>query len=319
MMEWLLYAAIAGMVGAVAYGVGGTVTGAAGRRLRTRLDALSDPNESEESISAIRARYLRQLSPLERMLEELPGMERLRHMGEQAGWKSPAYRLAAASLGLAVLGAIIAAVVTRNALITLAVAAVFGAVPFIKLMRDRGERLDKFEQQLPDALDLMARSLRAGNPLMESFKFVSDEMKPPVSTEFGRAWSNINYGVSLRVSLFDFVDRTPSVSLRSLTTAILVQRETGGNLAEILDKLTQLMRSRVKFQRKLKSLTAEGRMSGYILCGMPFGMAGLLSFASPTYLPMLIGDPAGKKLITVALVGMVVGIFWVSRIVKIKV
>jgi tight adherence protein B len=317
--EWLLLLLVFGFVTALGLTLGSLFGGGAGRRLRTRLDALSDSADAEQATSAIRARYLRQLSPAERALEELPGMVQVGHMTEQAGWTVPAWRFAAITLGLAATGVVLGGLLARSPMFALIAGAGLGLLPLLKLRMDRGKRLEQFDTQLPDALDLMSRSLRAGNPLLESFKFVSEEMKPPISTEFGRAWSNINYGVSLKASLEDFLGRTPSVSLRSLATAILVQRETGGNLAEILDKITHVLRARAKFQRRLRTLTAEGRMSGWVLGGLPFALAGVISATSPNYLPMLVNEPSGRKLIAYAMVLMAVGLFWISRVVKIRV
>lgn len=320
MNEWIPVVLIFAAVAALIYALSTIFSGVSARRFRSRLQALAvDAEEVEQSISAIRARYLRQLSPIERRLEEMPGMERLGHLAEQAGWEVPAYRVALLSVGLAAAAAFVGGLLWRSPIAAVACGVALGALPVFKLRLDRGKRLDKFEMQLPDALDLMSRSLRAGNPLLESFKFVSEEMKPPISTDFGRAWSNINYGVSLKVSLADLLERTQSVSLRSLVTAIMVQRETGGNLAEILDKITHVLRGRARFQRRLRSLTAEGRMSGWVLGSIPFFMAGMLSIASPNYLPMLFGDPTGRKLVMYALILMAVGVVWISRIVKVKV
>jgi tight adherence protein B len=197
--------------------------------------------------------------------------------------------------------------------------ALLAVLPIVKARRDRAKRLEAFENQLPDALDLMSRSLRAGNPLMESFKFVADEMAPPISAEFSRGWSNVNYGVSLKASLADMIERTPSVSLRSLATAILVQRETGGNLAEILDKITGVLRQRAKFQRRLRTLTAEGRMSAWVLAAVPFVMAGIQNLINPGFMDVMFEEPTGRKIMMGVLGLMVVGMIWISRIVKVRV
>lgn len=316
--ELLLVAFVFGAVGMAAFALVGLLGNAGGRRLRSRLDALSDTAEAEQAVSAIRARYLRRLSPFERQLEQLPGLATFGLMLEQAGWTVPAYRVAMLTVGLLAGGFAILLLLTLNALVAAAGGAFLGLLPVLKARIDRGARLEKFETQLPDALDLMARSLRAGNPLMESFKFVAEEMKPPISADFGRAWSNVNYGVSLRASLADLLERTPSVSLRALATAILVQRETGGNLAEIIDKITAVLRGRARFQRRLRTLTAEGRMSGWVLGALPFVMGALISMTSPTYLPMLLNDPGGKRLVIYALLLMAVGLIWMSRIVRIR-
>lgn len=319
MNELLLVLLVFGAVALGAYVIAASVGNVAGRRLRNRLEALTDSGEAEQQVSAIRARYLRQLSPLERQLEQLPGIETFGRLIEQAGWTVPAYRVVMLSLVLGAGGVVAMLLVTRNPVMVAIAAAALASLPAAKARIDRSNRLEKFEAQLPDALDLMARSLRAGNPLMESFKFVSEEMKPPISVDFGRAWSNVNYGVNLKISLADMVDRTPSVSLRSLITAILVQRETGGNLAEILDKITHLLRARVKFQRRLRTLTAEGRLSGWILAAMPFALAGIMSVTNPGSLNVLFEDPGGRKLVMYALVLMAAGLFWISRLTKVRV
>ena len=318
MPGWMVLLLVFGVVVAMVLLLANAATDAVAQRLRTRLLALKDVDESEPS-GAIRARYLRQLPPWERWLEQQPGMPAMARLIEQAGHTVPAYRVAFMCLVLAVVAGVLAGVAVRHPIAGLIAAALAGFLPLGKLMLDRGERLRKFEQQLPDALDLMTRSLRAGNPLLESFKFVADEMQPPLAADFNHTWSNINFGVSMKGSLLNLLERSPSVSLRAMVTAVLVQRETGGNLAELLDKIADVLRARAKFQRRLKSLTAEGRMSAWVLSLMPFGLSGVLALTSPGYLPMLFNDPLGMKLIMAALALMSVGIFWIGRIVKIRV
>lgn len=314
---WVLLL-VFGAVVSVAILVSGAATDAVTQRLRTRLLALRDVDEGEPT-GAIRARYLRQLPPWERWLEQQPGMPVLARLIEQAGHTVPAYRIAALCLALAVIAVVVVGSAVHSSLAGLLAAVVAGFLPVGKLLADRRARLQKFEEQLPDALDLMTRALRAGNPLTESFKFVADEMQPPLAADFSWAWSSINFGVSMKGSLLHMVERSPSVSLRAMVTAILVQRETGGNLAEVLDKISDVLRARAKFQRRLKTLTAEGRMSAWMLSLMPFALSGVLSVTSPGYLPMLFGDPMGVKLILGALALMSVGVFWISRIVRIRV
>lgn len=318
--QWLLVALVFGAVVAIVMAVAAVAAGAGTQRFRARLMALRDVEGDDESgSSVIRARYLRQLPPLERWAEQLPAMVLLTRLVEQAGRSIPGYRVAVISLVLGLVTAIVTGIVAGSVVLALLAGAFGLALPVVKLRMERGQRLTKFEEQLPDALDLMSRSMRAGNPLLESLKFAAEEMHPPLSTEFEHAWSNINYGVSLKASLMDLLDRVPSMSLRAMVTAILVQRETGGNLAEVLDKITAVLRARMKFQRRLRTLTAEGRMSAVVLVMLPFFLAGILSISSPSYLPLLVGDPLGKKLIVSAVLLMAVGVFWISRSVKIRV
>jgi tight adherence protein B len=318
--QWLMILLIFGCVMALVMGVYAVLGGATAQRLRTRLLALRDEGEEgDQSDSVIRARYLRQLPPGERWLEQRPGMAVLGKLIAQAGRSVPAYRVALLSLALMFGGAIVAGVLSKSWLGALAGAVAGLVAPVIRLRLERERRVALFEDQLPDALDLMSRSLRAGNPLMESLRFVGDEMHPPLSTDFNLAWSHINYGVSLKVSLLDLLERAPLTSLRAMVTAILVQRETGGNLAEILDKITTVLRGRAKFRRRLRTLSAEGRMSAVVLVSMPFVLSGILTVSSPTYLPLLTGDPLGRKMVAASLIMMSIGMVWVSRIVKIRV
>ncbi len=308
-----------GCVVALAYSALSLPGAISAQRLQKRLMALKEVEHFELSDTAIRSRYLRQLPPLERLLEQLPGMRELGELSIQAGRTEPAYRIVVLSLVLGTVGAFLGYALTKSNLLIPVFFLGLASIPLIRLESSRRARLRQIEDQLPDALDLMSRALRAGNPLMESFKFISDEMKPPIAAECGLVASHINYGVSLNTALMDLVTRVPVVSMRTLATAILVQRETGGNLAEVLDRLSSVMRSRAKFDRRVRTLSAEGRMSAMVLIIIPFALAGVLAISSPTYLPIMINDPLGHKLIISAGVLMVFGIFWISKIVRVRV
>jgi tight adherence protein B len=144
-------------------------------------------------------------------------------------------------------------------------------------------------------------------------------MEGPIAKELGTTWSHLNYGVSLKVSFEDLIERMPSTSLRAMATAILVQRETGGNLAEILDKISAVLRARFRFQRRVRSLTAEGRISAWVLILIPFGLAAVMSITSPSYLALLYTEPIGRTMIVIALGLMAVGIVWIQRTVRIRI
>lgn len=313
--ELLAFACVVVVVLAIAQVMGA----AKEQRFRTRLVALKDTAAAEQPGSLLRSSYLRQLSPLERALEQFPGMPWLAELCQQAGRDTPAYRVALLSLLLAACGAVIGLSLLHIPLIALAAAVLCGVLPPVKLTLDRRQRLHHIEEQLPDALALMARALRAGNPLVEAFKFIADEMPPPIRLEFSHLWSNVSYGVPLKEALLDMLERTPCVSLRAMVTAVLVQRETGGNLAEILDGISGVLRARARFRRRVHTLTAEGRVSAIVLVVMPFSLAGAMALLTPTYLPLLLKDPVGPKLVGVALALMALGIFWISRIVRIRV
>ncbi len=287
------------------------------KKLRERMRRINQKDKKELPQSLLREQYLRKLTPLERLLESLPGMEHVEKLCEQSGHHIPAYRVVMLSIVLAILAALMLLVFGRPLLAFLAFVCVL-PLPIVKLMKDRDERMEKFEEQLPDALDVMSRALRAGNPFSGTLQVVSEEMDDPIATEFGITFSDLNYGVNVKSSFLALLQRVPSVSLSAMVTAVMVQRETGGNMAEIMDRIASILRQRHRFRRRVRTLTAEGRMSAWILILMPFMLSLLLTVVSPDYLPMLTEDPFGIKLICIALVVMTFGVWWIRRIIQIK-
>lgn len=193
-----------------------------------------------------------------------------------------------------------------------------GALPFVYLHRTGRHRGALFDEQLADALDVVSRALRAGNPFSEALKLVAQEMDDPIATEFGLAFADINYGLSVNAALTGMIERTPNVSLAVAMTAVMIQRETGGNLAEVLEKVAEVVRARHRFRRRLRTLTAEGRISAWVLIATPIALAGGLMLASPDYLPMMLEDPMGPKLLAIAAGLMVAGMLWIRRIMRLE-
>jgi tight adherence protein B len=314
----IFVAAVFAVATLLAFGAGSAIRPESVSRLRARLETLSQQQGPSE-ISMIREQYLRDLSPVERALEDLPGMDRLETLIKQAGRRVPAYRLVLLSLTGGLLAGTLTAMLTRSPWLTVAVGSMVLCVPLLRILQERRRRLMKFEDQLVEALDIMSRALRAGNPFNDALRTVTEEMTDPAGTEFELTWSHLNYGLSMKASLDDLMERVPSLGLRVLATAVLVQRETGGNLAEILDKLSEVLRARYRFLRRVRTLSAEGRMSAWILVLMPFVMAAVISITSPSYLPMLTKDPIGQTLILVAAVTMTLGIVWIRRIIRVRI
>jgi tight adherence protein B len=288
------------------------------RILRRRLERIgADAHENIASI--LREKYLTSLSPLERWFEELPWMERLVEMSEQAGRATPAYRIVITSLLLALVAGIVIGILLGNALVGLAAAAVGFTAPYAQLSIRRRRRLEKIEEQLPDAIDVIKRALRAGHPFNAAIKLVADDMDQPIAKEFELTFSDLNYGNDVRRAMLGLLNRIPSVTVMALVTAVLVQRETGGNLAEILDQIARIVRSRFRFARKVRTLSAEGRMSAWVLTLVPLALIVVLSIASPNYLPILLKQPLGHKLLYAAGTLGVLGVLWIRRIVRIEV
>ena len=289
------------------------------KRLQERLDEIEASSGEESLASLLRAKYLRQLSPWERRLESLPGMDQLARIIDQAGHQTLAYRLVIFSLLLSVAGAVVGWMLTRSIIWSPLIALVALAMPIGKILRDRKKRIERFEEQLPDAIDSMKRALRAGHPFSAALKLVAEDLDDPVAREFELTFADINYGNDLRRAMLGLLQRVPSLTVMALITAVLVQKETGGNLAEILEQISSVIRGRFKFYRRVKTLSAEGRLSAWILTMVPFALFAVISFTTPEYLPVLLDDPAGRQAVTFGFVMMVIGIYWIRRIIRIDV
>jgi tight adherence protein B len=314
---------IAVVFGAVFMLMLGLTTSASGdsrmrRTLRRRLERIG-ADAQQDIASILREKYLTSLSPLERRLEELPLMEKIAEMTEQAGRPAPAYRLVMNSLLLAAAGGLITGTLLRSGVLGLIAAAICFTLPYFRLSRQRRRRLEKIEEQIPDAVDVIKRALRAGHPFNAAIKLVADDMDQPIAKEFELTFSDLNYGNDVRRALLGLLNRVPSVTVMALVTSVLVQRETGGNLAEILDQIAKVVRGRFKFERKVRTLSAEGRVSAWVLAMVPLVLIVLLSVISPNYLPILLTNPVGHKLLFVAGILGVLGVVWIRRIIRIEV
>jgi tight adherence protein B len=191
--------------------------------------------------------------------------------------------------------------------------------PYIFLRIKRNARLRAFETILPEAIDLLGRALRAGHALTAAIEMVSKEIADPVGTEFRRVFEEQNFGLPIREALLNLASRVPVPDLQFLVTAMLVQKETGGNLAEVLDKTGTVIRERSRLLGQLRIYTAQGRMTGWILGLLPFIVFMLMNFVNPTYARTLINDPMGRKAIWLGLALMVIGVWMIRKIVDIRV
>lgn len=192
-------------------------------------------------------------------------------------------------------------------------------LPLKFLAYKKHRRFAKFESQLPDALELLARGLKAGHAFTSGLQLVADEMNPPLAPEFFKTYKEHNHGLDLNTALINLCQRIDLQDLRFFTTAVMIQRETGGNLAEILDKIAALTRERFKLRNQVKALTAEGRLSGIILTLLPPATALALFFMNPDYIMLLWETPKGRMMAMVALAFQALGIFSVRKITKIRV
>jgi tight adherence protein B len=216
-------------------------------------------------------------------------------------------------LGLSIL------ILTQSFLVAIPVAILGAILPTLYVRWRRNRRLAQFEEMLPESIDLVGRALRAGHPLSSGFKMAADDGAEPVASEFRRVFEEQRFGLPVQDSLLGMADRVNIVDVRILVTAILIQREVGGNLAEILDNLAAVVRARFTIRRQINVYTAQGRMTGYLLSLLPFFLFGILYWIAPEYMVVLFTDPIGKALVATALTMQLAGFFWIRKIVNIDI
>jgi tight adherence protein B len=253
------------------------------------------------------------------LVGHLPSARKLERLLEQADspW-TVAHLLTIAALGGAACGAL-GLMLRSGALGVVALAVLGGAAPFLQVVAARSRRSQRLSEQLPEALEMMARSLRAGHAMTSAFQVVAGEMPDPVSVEFARAYEEQRLGLSLERAVVQMSERSPGNSdLKIFAVSTVIQRETGGNLAEILDKIADTVRQRFRFQGKVRALTAEGRASAAVLGLMPFIVAVLLSVMNPGYLAALPGTAMGQKILAMGALAWIVGLVWLYRMTQLE-
>jgi tight adherence protein B len=291
------------------------------RRLQQRLsDALLYSKRSDdEEIQLARQELMSEIPALSRLLMRVQLAASLRKMLDQADLHITVSRLVMLSVMAGLLAALAVSMLTISKLMMVGGGVGAAAVPFFHIAYKRRKRLNKFLEHLPDALELMSRALQAGHAFAESLHMVSTEMPEPVATEFRKTYEEQNLGLSLKLALENLSERVPLLDLRFCVTAIMIQRETGGNLAEILEKVSTTIRERFRILEDLNTLTTSSRMSAWILCGLPVFIALAVTVMNPDYMSVLWRDPRGHNLIFAACFMQVTGMLIVRKILKIKI
>ena len=231
------------------------------------------------------------------LLRKLQLLQTLKKITTQSGYNISIELLMISSVGLMLIGTVISYMCISVIVIQIVVACILGYLPFGFLLFKRSHRIAAFNAGLPDAIDMMGRALRAGHSMVASIGTVAEQSVEPVCSEFREVFRQQNYGISLRDALLHMLDHVPSQDLRVLVTGILVQKESGGNLAEILERTSTVIRERLRIQGEIKTHTAQGRMTGWILCSLPIVMLIMINFINPGYSTVLIYTPIGHKLI----------------------
>jgi len=284
-----------------------------------RLQKWSAP-ELVTQLEIVRKESFSDIPWLHELLATMRRFQPLRVLHRQADCRIPLGSVVLAMPLLGLLGLIGAMWILHFPFVlALVPAALFGALPSAYLYWLKNQRMKQFGQQLPEALELVSRALRAGHAFSVGLKIVGEEASDPIGIEFRRVFDEVSMGVALPQALQNMTERLDSVDLRFFVTSVLVQRETGGNLAEIIDSLATLIRKRFELQLKVRALSAEGRFSGIILFCLPILLGVLLFQMNPEYMGLLFTDPIGQTLVMVGSFLMVTGAFVMKRLIAIKV
>jgi tight adherence protein B len=289
------------------------------KRIEQRLRAISAGGHEAGESQLLKRRVMSGTPALQRLLIQVPHAHRMDRLLLQAGTSTTVMHLITVCL---LCGA--AAVLAGTALrwmwpVTVLVTALMVALPVMRLVRKRTKRMHLIEAQLPEAMDLISRALRAGHAFTSALAMVGTEAPEPIAGEFKITSDEIGFGISIDNAMNNLASRVESADMRYFVMAVIIQRETGGNLAELLGNLSALVRDRFKLIAKVRVLAAEGKMSAWILTGLPFCVAGAIQIINPKYLSVLFTDPSGIRLVIGALVLMAVGIFAMWRIIDIRV
>ena len=288
------------------------------RAVLRRLRGLPS-TDANEIIDIMRKSMLSEVPWLNRMLLSFRWTDKLNRLLEQADTQYTLGVFVLLSVVIASAGYLIGAWLTSNQLISILSAFILVMMPFFYIYSKKKRRMEKFQRQLPDALDLIARALKAGHAFTGGLRMVAEELGDPIGTEFEKTLNEINFGVSVPEALKSLPNRVDCPDLKFFITSVLIQRETGGNLAEILGKIAYLIRERFKLQNRVQVLAAEGKLSAIILIAIPFVIAFALTLLNPEYIKTLVIDPIGKILVTFAFLMMIIGIFVMKKMIQIKV
>lgn len=288
-------------------------------RMERRLRAASAGGHGGEQVSILKQRVLSRSEGMQKLLLAMPHVHSVDRLIVQSGVAITVGDLLLLTVLLGAAGLVGPLMLGRGWIFGVALAIVLAALPILYVLRARTKRMLRLETQLPDAIDLMARAMRAGHAFPNALKMVGDEMPDPIGGEFRTLFDEINYGVKLEDALLNLLERVPSTDLQYFVVALLIQRETGGNLAELMDNISAIVRARLKLMGEIRTLSAEGRLSAWILSLLPFATALLINLVNPRFMKVLWTDPTGLMLIYVALFMMAFGIWWMTRIIKIRV
>jgi tight adherence protein B len=314
----LVTGAIVGAYGAVTYLPGFM----AGRRLEQRLRDVAAPPDvvlGEGESSVVKRAEDGPLPGIDKIVAQTRAGSSLSLLIAQSGVRTTPSSIVMISVMLGAMLGLIAALFVRLPFAPVAAGLVGLFIPIMFLRHRRTARLKRFEEQFPEALDLLSRAIRAGHAFQTAMGMVADELPPPVGPEFKKGFDQQNFGLPLRDALNELSERVNILDVRFFVTAVLIQRDTGGNLAEILDNLAHVVRERFKIRRQVRVHTAHGRFTAWVLLSLPAALAMVLSFINPEHMQLLFREHIGQLMLIGTIVLQFIGYIWIRQVIKIEV
>jgi tight adherence protein B len=315
----ILSIVIGGLVMAAILSISFLISGRNDGRASERLDTLVGRNNRKDSSADMLLKQALEEVDRKNLLDKLtPEILNLTKVIEQADANVKPSALFGVGLAAALVSGALSGWMV-NIYVAPIVAGMSFSIPFLWLFWKRKTRLSTFANQLPEAMELVARALRAGHSLAAGLHVVAEEMPAPIAKEFGRVYEEQNLGITMEDSLRSLTERVPNLDLKFFVTSVIIQRQTGGDLAEILDRIGYVIRERIKILGQVKALTAEGRLSGIVLIALPIGLFILMLWMKPDYIEMLWTEEMGIKMSIGAIVSMLIGSYAIKKIIDIKV
>ncbi|MGH9256249.1 MAG: type II secretion system F family protein [Vicinamibacterales bacterium] len=316
----IVFVLVAGAVTGVFFAITHLPEARARRQLELRLQEVSRPDDALPDQTLVVRQHEGPLpSSVERLLGRTATGSRLSRLIEQAGINTTPGVVVLASVICGAIAAAATLVFVRLPFAPLVSVPLGASIPLCWLLQRRSSRLKTFEEQFPDALDLVSRAIRAGHAFQSSIGMAADELQAPAGPEFKKVFDQQNFGLPLRDALNALADRVPLVDVKFFVTAVAIQRDTGGNLAEILDNLAHVVRERFKILRQVRVHTAHGRITGFVLLALPAFLAVTLSMLNREHMRPLFEEPMGHTMIVATIVMQFVGFLWIRRVIKIEV
>jgi tight adherence protein B len=323
-MDYAIAAFVVAALGYLVYAVAQALSASreAGREaVRRRLGQLDAAAEEAEApaVDIVKKRQLSSLPTLDLILSRLAWSKAASRILAQAGITAPVGVIVLAALVMGAFGYLIAFTLTEHFLVSLGVGAAAALCPAWWVRSRKKARMARFEEQLPEALGLVSRALRAGHTFSSGMGLVSTEFDEPIKGEFAKTLEEINFGMNVQEALDNLSGRVDCDDLRFFVISVKIQSETGGNLAEIVENIAALIRERFKLKGRVRVLSAEGRFAAWILCSLPPGIALVINFLNPGYLAVLFQEELGKMMLYAAGIMMLIGVLVTRRMINIKV